>query len=114
MRSGGSAAKYQSCRVASIGPLPGWHPSWASPGWRGLGLGIRYAASFGETALTSAPKAVVAPSLAPRSFVALLVAEMQIAVITQWLSGRFALKTEPVATMLVANTRALVSVAWSR
>ena len=47
--------------------------------------------------------------LVPRSLVALQVAEMQIALITHWLSGRYSLKSEVVAEMLIANTRALVS-----
>jgi hypothetical protein len=47
--------------------------------------------------------------LVPRSLIALQVAEMQIALITHWLSGRYSLKSEVVAEMLIANTRALVS-----
>ena len=47
--------------------------------------------------------------LIPRPLVALQVAEMQIALITHWLSGRYSLKSEVVAEMLIANTRALVS-----
>ena len=45
----------------------------------------------------------------PRALIALQVAEMQIALITHWLSGRYSLKSEVVAEMLIANTRALVS-----
>jgi AcrR family transcriptional regulator len=58
------------------------------------------------------PRAVRAPGmrqLVPRSLVALQVAEMQIALITHWLSGKYSLKSEVVAEMLIANTRALVS-----
>jgi hypothetical protein len=40
---------------------------------------------------------------------ALQVAEMQIALITHWLGGRYSLKSEVVAEVLIANTRALVS-----
>jgi AcrR family transcriptional regulator len=47
--------------------------------------------------------------LVPRSLVALQVAEMQIALISHWLSGRYSMKSEVVAEMLIANTRALVS-----
>jgi AcrR family transcriptional regulator len=40
---------------------------------------------------------------------ALLVAELQIALITHWLSGAFALQPEMVARMLLANTQALLA-----
>jgi hypothetical protein len=40
---------------------------------------------------------------------ALQVAETQIALITHWLGGRYSLKSEVVAEVLIANTRALVS-----
>jgi AcrR family transcriptional regulator len=49
----------------------------------------------------------------PRSLVALVVAEMQIAMITQWLMCRSTVKTELIAATLVANTRAMLS-AFSR
>jgi AcrR family transcriptional regulator len=45
----------------------------------------------------------------PRSFVALMIAEMQIALITHWLTCRSTLKTELIAATLVANTRAMLS-----
>jgi len=45
----------------------------------------------------------------PRSFVALMVAEMQIALITHWLTCRSTLKAELIAATLVANTRAMLS-----
>jgi hypothetical protein len=51
----------------------------------------------------------LAASIVRRSLVALQVAEMQIALITHWLSGRYSLKPEVVTAMLIANTRALVS-----
>jgi hypothetical protein len=40
--------------------------------------------------------------------IALLVAEMQLALITHWLTGRFALTAEVVAANLIANTHALL------
>jgi hypothetical protein len=49
----------------------------------------------------------------PRSLVALMIAEMQIAMITQWLMCRSTVKTELIAATLVANTRAMLS-AFSR
>ena len=45
----------------------------------------------------------------PRSLVALMIAEMQIALITHWLKGGFPLKSELIAAMLVANTRATLA-----
>jgi hypothetical protein len=44
----------------------------------------------------------------PPSLIALLVAEMQIALITHWLTGRFAPTAEVVAANLIANTHALL------
>jgi AcrR family transcriptional regulator len=44
----------------------------------------------------------------PPPLIALLVAEMQIALITHWLTGRFALTAEVVAANLIANTHALL------
>jgi AcrR family transcriptional regulator len=49
----------------------------------------------------------------PRSLVALMIAEMQIALITHWLTCRSTLKPELIAATLVANTRAMLS-AFSR
>ena len=40
---------------------------------------------------------------------ALLVAELQIALITHWLSGTFPLQPETVARMLITNTQALLA-----
>ncbi len=45
----------------------------------------------------------------PRALAALVVAEMQIALITHWLSGNVAVKAEAVAEQLVSGTRALVA-----
>ena len=45
----------------------------------------------------------------PRSLVALMIAEMQIALITHWLSGRPTLKAELIGAALIANTRAMLS-----
>jgi AcrR family transcriptional regulator len=49
----------------------------------------------------------------PRSFVAVMIAEMQIALITHWLTCRSTLRAELIAATLVANTRAMLS-AFSR
>jgi len=45
----------------------------------------------------------------PRSFVAFMIAEMQIALITHWVTCRSTLKSELIAATLVANTRAMLS-----
>jgi AcrR family transcriptional regulator len=44
----------------------------------------------------------------PRSFVALMIAEMQIALITHWVTGKSTLRAELIAATLVANTRAML------
>jgi AcrR family transcriptional regulator len=48
-------------------------------------------------------------SMIPPALLALLVAEMHIALITHWLTGKFALKSELVAAMLIINTRTLLA-----
>jgi AcrR family transcriptional regulator len=58
-----------------------------------------------------ATSAVGTRSDLPRALNALLIAEMQIALITQWLTTRAALKAEVIAVALLANTRAMLSVA---
>jgi AcrR family transcriptional regulator len=45
----------------------------------------------------------------PRSLVALMIAEMQIALITHWLTGRSPLKSEGIAATFVASTRAMLA-----
>jgi hypothetical protein len=45
----------------------------------------------------------------PRSLVALVVAEMQIALVTHWLSGNLPVKAEAVADQLICGTRALLA-----
>ncbi len=45
----------------------------------------------------------------PRSLVALMIAEMQIALITHWLTYKSTLKAELIAAALIANTRAMLS-----
>jgi AcrR family transcriptional regulator len=45
----------------------------------------------------------------PRSLAALMIAEMQIALVTHWLTSKPTLKAELIATALVANTRAMLS-----
>lgn len=45
----------------------------------------------------------------PRSLVAVMIAEMQIALITHWLTRKSTLRAELIAVALVANTRAMLS-----
>jgi len=45
----------------------------------------------------------------PRALIALLLAEMQVALITHWLAGKFALKSTVVAAALIDNTRSLLA-----
>jgi AcrR family transcriptional regulator len=52
-------------------------------------------------------------SEAPRSLVARMIAEMQIALVTHWLTSRPSLKAELIASVLLANTDAMLS-AFSR
>jgi AcrR family transcriptional regulator len=72
-------------------------------------LWVKSLAALIEPRLPRALRTHGVRQLVPRSLVALQVAEMQIALITHWLSGRYSLKSEVVAEMLIANTRALVS-----
>jgi hypothetical protein len=55
------------------------------------------------------PRAAGSPLRIPRSLAALLVAEMQIALVTHWLTGSPTVKSEAVADQLICSTRALVS-----
>jgi AcrR family transcriptional regulator len=71
-------------------------------------LWVKSLAALIEPRLPRALRTRGVRQLVPRSLVALQVAEMQIALITHWLSGRYSLKSEVVAEMLIANTRALV------
>lgn len=45
----------------------------------------------------------------PRSLIALTIAEMQIALITHWITGRVAVRTDVMGATLMASTRAMVS-----
>jgi hypothetical protein len=72
-------------------------------------LWVKSLAALIEPRLPRAVRARGMRQLVPRSLVALQVAEMQIALITHWLSGRYSLKSEVVAELLIDNTRALVS-----
>jgi AcrR family transcriptional regulator len=72
-------------------------------------LWVKSLAALIEPRLPRAVRTCGMRQLVPRSLVALQVAETQIALITHWLSGRYSLKSEVVAEMLIANTRALVS-----
>jgi AcrR family transcriptional regulator len=45
----------------------------------------------------------------PRSLTAIMIAEMQIALVTHWLTYKPALKAELIAATLIANTRAMLA-----
>lgn len=70
---------------------------------------VKSLAALIELRLTRAARTGSMRPLVPRSLVALTVAEMQIALITHWLTGRFSLKSEVIATALIANTRAMLA-----
>src|ERR1700728_4384869 len=72
-------------------------------------LWVKNLADLIKPCLGTAPKIDVVRSDAPRALVALVIAEMQIAVITHSLKGCFSLKSELIAAMLVANTHAMLS-----
>jgi AcrR family transcriptional regulator len=72
-------------------------------------LWVKSLAALIEPRLPRAVRTRGLRQLVPPTLIALQVAEMQIALITHWLSGRYSLKSEVVAEMLIANTRALVS-----
>jgi AcrR family transcriptional regulator len=57
-----------------------------------------------EPRLPRSPRPVI-----PTSLIALLVAELQIALVTHWLTGKFSLQPEVVATLLITNTRTLLA-----
>ena len=46
---------------------------------------------------------------APRSLVALMIAEMQVALITHWVMRRVSIKSDVIAAALMANTQAMLS-----
>jgi AcrR family transcriptional regulator len=72
-------------------------------------LWVKSLASLIEPRLTLVARtSSIRPDL-PRSFVALMIAEMQIALVTHWVTKRSTLKSELIAATLVANTRAMLS-----
>jgi AcrR family transcriptional regulator len=72
-------------------------------------LWMQSLAALIEARLARAPRVRGMRPPIPRSLSALMIAEMQISLITHWLAGRFSLESDAVATALIANTRALVS-----
>jgi hypothetical protein len=71
-------------------------------------LWVRSLASLIEPQLPRARGAAVQARL-PNSLAALVVAEMQIALITHWLTGNAAVKVDIVAAQLVTATHALLT-----
>jgi AcrR family transcriptional regulator len=72
-------------------------------------LWVKSLASLIEPRLTLLARTSGIRSDLPRSLVALMMAEMQIALITHWVTKRSTLKSELVAATLVANTHAMLS-----
>lgn len=77
-------------------------------------LWVKSLAALIEPRLATTPKIDVMRSVVPGPLVALVIAEMQIALITHWLKGRFSLKSELIAALLVANTQAMLSAVGSQ
>ena len=69
---------------------------------------VRALAGLIEPRLPRAVRGSGVRPLIPPALIALLVAEMQIALIVHWLTGRFALTSQVVAAALIANTHALL------
>jgi AcrR family transcriptional regulator len=69
---------------------------------------VRALAALIEPRLPRAARGSGMRPMIPPALIALLVAEMQIALITHWLTGRFALTAEVVAANLIANSHALL------
>ncbi len=61
-----------------------------------------------ELRLPREPRQSGVRPIIPRSLIALSVAEMQIALISQWLNATRSVRSENVADALMASTRALV------
>jgi AcrR family transcriptional regulator len=70
---------------------------------------VKSLAAVIEPRLPPPARAAGTRSLIPRSLAAIMIAEMQISLITHWLTGKHTLSTESVARILIANTRALLS-----
>jgi len=76
-------------------------------------LWVKSLAAVIEPRLVPVPRIADMRSVVPRPLIALMIAEMQISLVTHWLKGRFPLKSELIAGSLIANTRAMLS-AFSR
>jgi AcrR family transcriptional regulator len=58
--------------------------------------------------IARAGRAARRPPLIPRPLLALLLAEMQVALITHWLAGAMTVTAEVIARALIVNTRAML------
>ena len=72
-------------------------------------LWVRSLARLIETKLAGARGVARGQPLIPRSLLAMLLAETQIALITHWLSGTVPVTAESIAQALIVNTRALLA-----
>jgi AcrR family transcriptional regulator len=71
-------------------------------------LWVRRLAALIERKVTPAFRTGRGRARMPRSLLALVIAEMQIALIVHWLTGAVAVKSEVIAEALVFNTRAML------
>ena len=71
-------------------------------------LWVKCLAELIELRLPRGPRQAGVRLIIPRSLIALSVAEMQIALISQWLNATHSVRSENVAEALIAATRALV------
>ena len=72
-------------------------------------LWVRSLAGLIESKLAGTRGAARGQPLIPRSLLALLLAETQIALITHWLRGTVTVTAETIAQALIVNTRALLT-----
>lgn len=71
-------------------------------------LWVKCLATLIQPHLAAQPPSGVRPQV-PRSLIALTIAEMQIALITHWVTGRVAVKSDVIGATLMASTRAVLS-----
>jgi len=69
---------------------------------------VKSLAALIERSLAPTPSAARRRLPIPRSLLALTVAEMQVGLITHWLSGALSVKSDLIAEALVLNTRAML------
>jgi len=71
-------------------------------------LWVKCLATLIQAQLVAQPASGARPQV-PRALIALTIAEMQIALITHWVTGRAAVKSDVIGATLMASTRAMLS-----